>query len=210
MTEKKKKAVKKSPQKIKRPIKSSTTKPKKPTSEIDEIIARLTAEVDREELRVNPPRKLRERRSISFPGSLASSFSQFKFGQPSTRRILTIAVITALVISGFWARPIVKFLGFPVDPAPFTAIYFDDPHIGGTGIKNGSQLAFGINNGSVQRRTFHWTAKLSGRNFAKGAVTLEPNTERLLKVAIRNAKPGDFIEIAVDKLKTPIAAVVTG
>ena len=210
MTEKKKPVVKKSPQKRKQPIKSSTTKTNKRTSEIDEIIARLTAEVDREELRVDPPKKLRERKSISFLGSIASSYSQFKFGQPSTRRTLTIAIISVVLISGFWARPIVMFLGFPVDPAPFTAIYFDDPHIGGTGIRNGSQLAFGINNGSVQRRTFHWTAKLSGRNIAKGAVTLEPNTERLLKVAIRNAKPGDFLEIAVDKLKTPIAAVVTG
>jgi len=209
--EKKKSAAKKMPQKKKKVEKRVTASKKKGPSEIDKIMARIMADLDQpqqDEIFTKPSgAKLK----IKIKAILGKSpLTDFRFKIPAKRIQIPAIIFLLLLLSGFWGRDIVKGLGFPIESTPFTAIYFDNPHIAGTGIKVGSKVVFGINNGSFESRTFKWSAKISGRNVAKGSIELEPYSQRKLEISIKRASPGEFLEISVDKLKTPIAAVITG
>jgi hypothetical protein len=176
--------------------------------EIEEIIARITADIVREE-NSEPPKKKLWSNHEEFLDLIPTSFPKLNFARPTRKYSISLLIILAVVLSGFLGRPVVKFLGFPLSPAPFTAIYFDDPHIAGTGIKNNSTVIFGIKNGSVERREFNWTARLAGRKIGAGSITMKAETERKIQIEITGAKPGDFLEISVDKLKSPIVGVVS-
>jgi len=196
--EKKKKVVKK----------AAPSKKKKP-SEIDEIMARIIAELDQPKQEETAKTTLGAKFKIK-ARPVKNPLTNLEFAIPAKRIRIPAVILILILLSGFWGRDIVKVLGFPIEPIPFTALYFDDPHIAGTGIKVGSKVVFGINNGSFESRTFKWSAKISGRNVGKGSITLEPYRQHKFEIAIRRASPGEFLEISVDKLKTPIAAVITG
>jgi hypothetical protein len=209
MTVKKKPGAKKSPQAKRAAQKKSAASKSKSSPEVDEIIAQIMAGIvhPKPEEEINETPKINLNLNLSLP---KKSFSKIKFTTPRKKLRSPVIILLVIVLAGFWGRDIVKFLGFPIEPAPFTALYFDDPHITETGIAVGSKVIFGIKNGSFERRTFEWRARISDRKISGGSVTIEPNTERKLSVGIKVASPGDFLEISVDKLKTPIAVVVTG
>ena len=197
MTNKKKKVA----------VKKAVASNKKTSARVDEIMAQIIAGLEEPQ----PEEKTKNTPKIKFNSNLIRDvFSKIKLASPRKKIRLPIIIVLVIVLSGFWGRDIVKVLGFPVEPIPFTALYFDDPHITGTGIAVGSKVVFGINNGSSEQRTFKWVAKLSDRKISSSSVTIEPYTERKFSIAIKNASPGDFLEVSVDKLKTPIAVVVTG
>jgi hypothetical protein len=207
--EKRKSAAKKLPQKKKKVEKRVASSRKKSPSEIDQIMARILAELDQPQQVAIIKKPLGTKFKINAIRG-KSPLTDLGFAMPAKRIPIPAMILLLILLSGFWGRDIVKGLGFPIEPTPFTAIYFDNPHIAGTGIKVGSKVVFGINNGSFESRTFKWSAKISGRNVAKGSIELEPYGQRKLEISIKRASPGEFLEISVDKLKTPIAAVITG
>jgi hypothetical protein len=197
MTNKKKKVA----------VKKALASNKKTSARVDEIMAQIIAGLEEPQ----PEEKTKRTYKIKINSNLIRDvFSKIKLASPRKKIRLPIIIVLVIVLSGFWGRDIVKVLGFPMEPIPFTALYFDDPHITETGIAVGSKVVFGINNGSSEQRTFKWIAKLSDRKISSSSVTIEPYTERKFSIAIKNASPGDFLEVSVDKLKTPIAVVVTG
>ena len=208
MTVQKKSVQKKSVQKKKISIESTASNSRKISPEIEEIIARITADIVREE-NSEPPKKKLWSKHEKFLDLTPASFLKLYFARPTKKYLISLLVILAIVLSGFLGKPVIKFLGFPLSPAPFTAIYFDDPHIAGNGIKNNSTVVFGIKNGSVESREFQWTALLAGRKIGTGSITVKAETERKIQIEITRARPGEFLEISVDKLKSPIVGVVS-
>jgi hypothetical protein len=122
---------------------------------------------------------------------------------------LPILLIAVLVFSGFWGRQIVGLLGFPINPAPFTALYFEDPHIAGTGIAQGSTLTFGIHNGYPKSKIIKWKASIGKRTLKTGEVQLKAFSSQDIKLRVTKGQPGDFLSISSDALKTPISAVIS-
>ena len=196
-------------EKKKKAEKRAVPSKKKGPSEIDEIMARIIADLDQPQQSESNKKPLGAKLNIK-TRFVKSPLTSLEISIPAKRIRIPAVILLLILLSGFWGRDIVKVLGFPIEPIPFTALYFDDPHITATGIAVGSKVIFGINNGSSEQRTFKWKAKLSDRKISGSSVTIEPYTERKFSIAIKNASPGDFLEISVDKLKTPIAAVVTG
>ena len=143
---------------------------------------------------------------------LSNTFGQErvkKSSQLSPSKVLMGLFIFLLLIAGFWGRPVVSALGIPVDPAPYSALYFEDPHVAITGVKPGSVLSFGINNGSPKSRDFKWEAKVESRPLKKGTIKLGPYQRITLKVKVTSGKPMEFVAISVNTLSSPIGAVVT-
>jgi hypothetical protein len=196
-------------EKKKKVVKKAAPSKKKNTSEIDEIMARIIADLDQPQQSETNKKPLGAKFNIK-TRFVKSPLTNLEISIPAKKIRIPAVILILILLSGFWGRDIVKVLGFPIEPIPFTALYFDDPHITETGIAVGSKVVFGINNGSSEQRTFNWKAKLSDRKISSSSVTIEPYTERKFSIAIKNASPGDFLEISVDKLKTPIAVVVTG
>jgi len=196
-------------EKKKKVVKKAAPRKKKSSSEIDEIMARIIADLDQPKQEEITKTALGAKFKIKVR-PVKNPLTNLEFAIPAKRIRIPAVILILILLSGFWGRDIVKVLGFPIEPIPFTALYFDDPHITETGIAVGSKVVFGINNGSSEQRTFKWKAKLSDRKISSSSVTIEPYTERKFSIAIKNANPGDFLEVSVDKLKTPIAAVVTG
>ena len=197
MTEKKRKVA----------VKKAVASKKKTSAKVDEIMAQIIASLDEPQ----PEEKKKNTPKIKINSNFIEKlFSKLKFVAPRKKVRLPVIIVLVIVLSGFWGRDIVKVLGFPIEPIPFTALYFDEPHITATGIAVGSKVVFGINNGSSEQRTFKWIAKLSDRKISSSSVTIQPYTERKFSIAIKNASPGDFLEVSVDKLKNSIAVVVTG
>jgi hypothetical protein len=123
---------------------------------------------------------------------------------------ISVGLLLFLVlIAGFWGRSVANMLGIPVDSAPYSALYFEDPHLASTGIKPGSLVAFGILNGSSSDRDFKWEVKVESRLLKKGNVNLGPHQRITLKVKVTGGKPMDFVRISVNSLNSPIVAAVT-
>jgi len=204
----KKSVQKKSVQKKKISIESTASNSREISPEIEAIMARIRADIDREE-NPEPPKKKLWSSYEKFLDLTPTLSPKLYFAWPTKKYLISFLIILAVVLSGFLGRPVIKLLGFPLSPAPFTAIYFDDPHIAGTGIKNNSKVIFGIKNGSAERREYNWTAVLAGRKIKAGSVALQPQAELKIEIEITRATPGDFLEISVDKLKSSIVGVVS-
>ena len=124
-------------------------------------------------------------------------------------KVFMILGISLLLIAGFFGRSTASLLGIPVDSVPYSALYFEDPHLATTGVKPGSIVAFGIKNGSSQLRNFNWEAKVESRLLNKGTIKLRANQRITLKVKVTGGKPMDFVRISINTLKSPIVVVVT-
>ena len=132
-----------------------------------------------------------------------------EFSQGNSTKVFMVLGIFLLLIAGFWGRSSASLLGIPVDPAPYSALYFEDPHLATTGVKPGSLVAFGILNGSSSDKNFNWEAKVESRLLKKGNVRLGPHQRITLNVKVTGGKPMDFVRISVNTLDSPIVAVVT-
>jgi hypothetical protein len=124
---------------------------------------------------------------------------------------LTIIIIfLAFVISGFWASQIARSLGIPIDPVPFTAVYFQDPEIVADGIVSGDLIVFGITNGDRLAHKITWRIK-SGKTLLKsGIVAIPSNSDKLITEQTTGALSGSKLEIFVGDLETPITVHVVG
>ena len=199
---------------------STTNHEYKPSSEsVDEIIKRLVSDVQ------DSPATIEASWStVDSPGTVVDDASDVLFRESSNNvertrlshplkrmsiKAVMIAGILLLVIAGFWGRSAVSLLGIPVDSAPYSALYFEDPHLATTGVKVGSLVAFGINNGSSKSRNFKWQAKVESLLLNKGTIKLRPHQRIALKVRVTSGKPMDFIRISVNTLDSPIVVVVT-
>jgi hypothetical protein len=187
-------------------------------SEIQEILNRLLAEIEEPKKATRRSTEIRGRLKISIPkpnfSKLGSNTEfntnkrKFTSGYPM-KIVLPIVLVSVLVLSGFWGRQIVGVLGFPINPAPFTALYFDDPHIAGTGITQGSTLTFGMHNGYPKSKTIKWRASIGDKTFKTGQVEVKPFSSQNVKLRVTKGQPGDFLSISSDALKTPISAVIS-
>ena len=138
-----------------------------------------------------------------------SSNSKKEGPQRTPSKILMGLVIFLILIAGFWVRPVVSALGIPVSSTPYSALYFEDPHLATVGIKPGSLVAFGINNGATTTRTFKWEAKVETRLLKSGTIKLGPHQRATVKIKVTGGQPMDFFRVSVNTLSSPIVAVVT-
>ena len=188
------------------------------SAEVQEILNRLFSEVQEPIVTKEPTRSGNrgEKISVSRPSfpkpKLATNFAikerQLRPSAPIKFTTPAILVLV-LVISGFWGRQIVGLLGFPVNPAPFTALYFDDPHIAGSGITEGSTLTFGIHNGYPKTKTINWKVSIADRTYRTGKVELKAFTSQNMDLLVNSGQPGDFLTISDDALKASISAVIS-
>jgi len=153
---------------------------------------------------VSEPKKYKSRLFTSslIKERILSSGISIKFTTP-------VILVLVLVISGFWGRQIVGLLGVPVNPAPFTALYFEDPHVSATGILKGSTLIFGMHNGYPNSKSIKWKVSIADRTYKTGTVELKAFSSQNVKLLVRSGQPGDFLTISNDALKTPISAVIS-
>jgi len=221
-----KKAVTKAPAKRPAPEKAEKKKnaeqseliSQSASAEVQEILNRLFSEVQEPIVTKEPTRSGNrdEKHPVSKPSfpkiKLATDFViKERQLRPRTPIKFTTPVILALVlvISGFWGRQIVELLGFPVNPAPFTALYFDDPHIAGSGITEGSTLTFGIHNGYSKLKIIKWKVSIGENILKTGKVVLKPFSSQNVRLRVTNGQPGDFLTISDDALKASISAVIS-
>jgi hypothetical protein len=124
---------------------------------------------------------------------------------------LTITVIfLVFVISGFWASQIARFLGIPIDPAPFTAVYFQNPEIVADGIVAGDYIIFGITNGDRLAHKITWHLKSGNTLLKTGIVSIPANSDKLITEQTTGALNGSELEIYAGDLETPITVPVVG
>jgi len=188
------------------------------SAEVQEILNRLFSEVQEPIVTKEQTRSGNrgEKISVSRPSfpkpKLATNFAiKERQLRPSAPIKFTTPVILALVlvISGFWGRQIVGLLGVPTNPAPFTALYFQDPHISGTGIVKGSTLTFGMHNGYPKTKTINWKVSIADRTYRTGKVELKAFTSQNVDLLVNSGQPGDFLTISDDALKASISAVIS-
>jgi hypothetical protein len=129
--------------------------------------------------------------------------------QRTPSKFLIVSAIFLFIIAGFWGRSAVSLLGIPVESVPYTALYFEDPHLATVGIQPGTIVAFGINNGASVSRNFKWEAKVESRLLKRGTVKLGPHQRTTVKIRVTGGRPMDFVRISVNTLSSPIVAVVT-
>lgn len=221
-----KKAAKKSPAKRSAPKKVAKKKSAQQpelinesvSAEVQEILNRLFSEVQEPTVSKEPPRN--QNREQKFSGSkrnfsmpkIAPNFAvKVRQVRPTTpiKFATPVIVLLVLVISGFWGRQIVGLLGVPTNPAPFTALYFEDPHISGTGIIKGSTLTFGMHNGYPKTKTINWKVSIADRTYKTGKVDLKAFTSQKVDLLVSSGQPGDFLTISDDALKASISAVIS-
>jgi hypothetical protein len=121
-----------------------------------------------------------------------------------------IVLILAIVLAGFWAPQIARSLGIPIDPAPFTAVYFQNPEIVADGIVVGDLIVFGITNGDRVTHKITWRIKSGNTLLKSGTVAIPANSDELITEQTTGALNGSKLEIFVGDLETPITVPVVG
>jgi hypothetical protein len=124
--------------------------------------------------------------------------------------LIIIVLILAFVIAGFWAPQIARFLGIPIDPAPFTAVYFQNPEIVADGIVAGDLIVFGITNGDRFAHKITWRIKSGNTLLKSGTVAIPANSDKLITEQTTGALNGSKLEIYAGDLETPITVPVVG
>jgi hypothetical protein len=124
--------------------------------------------------------------------------------------LTAIIVILAFVIAGFWAPQIARSLGIPIDPAPFTAVYFQNPEIVADGIVAGDLIVFGITNGDRVAQKITWRIKSGSTVLKSGIEEIPANSDKLITEQITGALNGSKLEIYAGDLETPITVPVVG
>jgi len=124
---------------------------------------------------------------------------------------LTIVVtILGFVIAGFWAPQIARSLGIPIDPTPFTAVYFQNPEIVADGIVAGDLIVFGITNGDRVAQKITWRIKSGSTVLKSGIEEIPANSDKLITEQTTGALNGSNLEIYAGDLETPITVPVVG
>jgi hypothetical protein len=124
---------------------------------------------------------------------------------------LTIVVtILAFVVAGFWAPQIARSLGIPIDPVPFTAVYFQNPEIVADGIVAGDLIVFGITNGDRVTHKITWRIKSGNTLLKSGTVAIPANSDKLITEQTTGALNGSKLEIYAGDLETPITVPIVG
>ena len=230
-------AVKKTPKKSSKKATATRSAPKKvarkkteeqaelvnasASAEVQEILDRLFSEIEEsnaskestedfpgEKRSLDPSvseqkkHKSRSLTTLPLKGQILSSGIPIKLSTP-------VILLLVLVFSGFWGRQIVGLLGIPVNPAPFTALYFEDPHVSATGVLKGSTLIFGMHNGYPNSKSIKWKVSISDRTYKTGTVELKPFSSQNVKLLVKSGQPGEFLTISDDALKTSISAVIS-
>jgi hypothetical protein len=121
-----------------------------------------------------------------------------------------IVIILVFVVTGFWAPQIARSLGIPIDPAPFTAVYFQNPEIVADGIVSGDLIIFGITNGDREVHKITWRIESGNTLLKTGIVSIPANSDKLITEQTTGALNGSELEIYAGDLETPITVPVVG
>ena len=121
-----------------------------------------------------------------------------------------IVIILVFVVTGFWAPQIARSLGIPIDPAPFTAVYFQNPEIVADGIVSGDLIVFGITNGDRVAHKITWRIESGNTLLKTGIVSIPANSDKLITEQTTGALNGSELEIYAGDLETPITVSVVG
>jgi len=132
-------------------------------------------------------------------------FNKIFFGN-----LLLITLIFAVVLAGFWGPQIARSLGIPIDPAPFTAVYFQNPEIVAKGVATGDLVVFGITNGDRLTHKISWRMKSGNTILQSGVEEIAGNSNKLIARQTIGALVGKRLEIFAGDLKTPITVWVVG
>jgi len=124
--------------------------------------------------------------------------------------LIVVASIVALIVAGFWGPQIVRKIGIPIDPEPFTAIYFQNPTIAQTGIVSGDLVVFGVRNGFRNERNLTWRLESGTATLNRGQVLVNANSDSYVAVSTSGALPGGILRIYIEGTETPITIQVVG
>jgi hypothetical protein len=133
-----------------------------------------------------------------------------RFDKAFFSNLVLIALVFALVLAGFWGPQIARSLGIPIDPAPFTAVYFQNPEIVAKGIATGDLVVFGITNGDRLAHKISWQMKSGNTTLQSGVEEIAGNSDKLIAKQSTGAAVGSRLEIYAGDLKTPISVWVVG
>jgi hypothetical protein len=131
-------------------------------------------------------------------------------GEKNSLPLIVVAAVVALIVAGFWGPQIVRKIGIPIDPEPFTAIYFQDPTIVQTGIVSGDLVVFGVHNGYRDQRNLTWRMESGKITLNRGQVLVNANSDSFIAVSTSGALPGGVLKIYVEGTETPITIQVVG
>jgi len=200
-----------------------TSSPKPHQKSVEEIMARIIAQVgdsDEEtfaEYKSAEPTKSRfnfKLPSIQLPKLKKSDRLPRATSEPGDSKkslpLVVVAAAVAIVIAGFWGPQIVRALGIPIDPKPFTAIYFQDPAIVETGIVAGDLIIFGVHNGFREPRSLTWRMESGSAPLARGQVSVNANSDAQIAVSTSRAIPGELLKIYIEGTIEPITIQVVG
>jgi len=121
--------------------------------------------------------------------------------------ILVVAAI-ALIIAGFWGKQIVRSLGIPIDPKPYTSVYFEDPTVVQRGIVAGDLIVFGVHNGSTNSRNLHWSAQTGTTTLTQGQIQVAANGDSHQAFSSTGAIPGQLLSIYIQDTTAPITVQI--
>ena len=124
--------------------------------------------------------------------------------------LTVVIIISTFVVAGFWAPQIARLLGIPIDPVPFTAVYFQNPEIVADGIVAGDLIVFGITNGDRVAQKITWRIKSGSTILKSGIEEIPPNSDKLITEQTTSALNGSKVEMYVGDLETPITVPVVG
>ena len=124
--------------------------------------------------------------------------------------LVVVAAVVAIIIAGFWGPQIVRALGIPIDPKPFTAIYFQDPTIVETGIVAGDLIVFGVHNGFREQRNLIWRIDSGSVPLTSGQVKVNADEDSQIAVSTTGAIPGELLKIFIEGTTAPITIQVVG
>ena len=143
------------------------------------------------------------------PKRLADQSSESQ-GAKNSYPLIVVAAVVALIVAGFWGPQIVRKIGIPIDPEPFTAVYFLDPTIVQTGIVSGDLVVFGVHNGFRDQRNLTWRMESGKTTLNRGQVLVNANSDSFVAVSTFGALPGGVLKIYIEGTETPITIQVVG
>jgi hypothetical protein len=133
-----------------------------------------------------------------------------KFTKSFFNNLAISTLIFGVILAGFWGPQIVRSLGIPIDPARFTAVYFQNPEIVAKGIAAGDLVVFGITNGDRLAHKISWQMKSGNTTLQSGVEEIAGNSNKLIAKQSTGAVIGSRLEIYAGDLKTPISVWVVG
>ena len=219
MTKKSEKKISPKNRPIKKPIKKSSAQKKTMKESSKAIVPNRKSFIEKAPKRQSDTQWIDDFLSQHFAEVSTDNFSPLqlviKRNQNNFTRSVwcTIAVfllVLGMIISGFWGPQIARSLGIPIDPARFTAVYFQNPEIVGRGIASGDLVVFGITNGDRIAHVISWRMQSGKSILQEGSVRIPANSNKLVAKLTTGARVGKKIEIFAGDLKDPITVSVVG